>query len=204
MINYLIIKIFICLPSPLFPSMKETFLQKALMTDNNRQRRNRKKPPHVRFKRRLRLTYLRIMRIDDPPEKIARGAAIGVCMGIFPTFGIGGFLSFGIAFLLKANKAAAVIGSFIMNPVTSPFFWSLSMLIGSVIFRENYRHMLSMFKGENFLTGAGWVYIVFLAGNFVVTLVFTLGSYYIVKRSIIRHRKIKAERRLERFREMGL
>ena len=36
-----------------------------------------KKHPFVRLKRKARLTYLRILRIDDPPERIARGAAIG-------------------------------------------------------------------------------------------------------------------------------
>lgn len=169
-----------------------------------RQRNNRRHPLLVRLKRWLRLHYLKIMRIEDPPEKIARGAAIGVFMGVFPTFGIGGFLAFGAAFLLKANKAAAVIGSFIMNPVTSPFFWTLSIVTGSIIFGENYGHMLSRFKGESFLAGAEWVYIVFLAGNLIVTAVFTLASYYIVKRSIIKHRKLKAERRLQRFKEMGL
>lgn len=171
---------------------------------NNSQRRSSKRHPVVRVKRWLRLHYLRVLRMDDPPEKIARGAAIGVCMGILPTFGIGGFIAFGVAFLLKANKAAAVIGTFIMNPVTSAFFWSMSMVVGSLVLGENYNHMVSKFKGESFLAGAGWVYIVFLTGNTLITALFTVSSYYITKRAVLRHRKVKAERRLRRFREMGL
>ena len=171
---------------------------------NNRQRRNNKRHPVARAKRWVRFHYLKILRMDDPPEKIARGAAIGVCMGILPTFGIGGFIAFGVAFLLRANKAAAVIGSFIMNPVTSAFFWSMSVIIGSLVLGENYNHMLSKFKGESFLSGAGWVYIVFLTGNIMISALFTVSSYFIVKRAVLRHRKIKAERRLRRFKEMGL
>jgi len=171
---------------------------------NNSQRRKNKRHPIVRVKRWLRLHYLRVLRMDDPPEKIARGAAIGVCMGILPTFGIGGFIAFGIAFLLKANKAAAVIGSFIMNPVTSAFFWSMSMVVGSLVLHENYNHMISKFKGESLLSGAGWVYMVFLTGNVLISAIFTISSYYLTKRAILRHRRIKAERRLRRFKEMGL
>lgn len=171
---------------------------------NNSQRRNNKRHSVARGKRWLRLHYLRVLRMDDPPEKIARGAAIGVCMGILPTFGVGGFIAFGVAFLLKANKAAAVIGTFIMNPVTSALFWSMSMVAGSLVLGENYNHMVSKFRGESFLAGAGWVYMVFLTGNILITAIFTVSSYYITKRAVLRHRKVKAERRLRRFREMGL
>ncbi|TAN63593.1 DUF2062 domain-containing protein, partial [bacterium] len=52
-----------------------------------------KKPLPERLKRRAKLIYLKLLRLDDPPERIALGAAIGVLMGILPTFGIGGVLS---------------------------------------------------------------------------------------------------------------
>lgn len=157
----------------------------------------RKNHPLVRVKRRARLIYLRIMRLDDPPERIARGAAIGVFMGIFPTFGAGTILSLGAAFILRANKAAAVIGSLIMNPFTSPFFWTLSVIVGSLLLREDYRAVLTNFKGGHFhiLKGAGAVSMVFLVGNLVVSTAFTLASYYLVKFFIIRHRARKKIKR---------
>ncbi len=160
---------------------------------------NNKSRPHVKVKRRIRLLYLKILRIDDPPERIARGASIGVLMGILPTFGLGGVFALALAFVLKANKAAALLGSFIMNPVTSPFFWTLSIVIGSVILRQDYSAMLSRFRGESLLKGAEWVYMVFLTGNVMLAAVFTAASYYLVKKMIIKHRKNKAEKRLARL-----
>lgn len=153
-----------------------------------------KKHPFIKFKRQAKLTYLKIMRIDDPPERIARGAAIGVCMGIFPTFGLGIILSIAFAFIFRANKAAAILGSFIMNPLTIPFFWSLSVIIGSLITGQDSSVIFEKFRGEGALKGAGWASVVFLIGNGIVTAVFTAASYYLVRKWIIRHRLKKAEK----------
>jgi len=161
-----------------------------------------KKHPFVKFKRKARLTYLRILRIDDPPERIARGAAIGVAMGVLPTFGLGIILSLAAAFILKANKAASVLGSFIMNPVTSPFFWTASLVTGSLLTGNDYTTIMGKVKENGFLTGAGEASVVFLAGNIVVTAGTTAASYYLVKNAIIRHRRKKEEKRLRKLRGM--
>lgn len=169
------------------------------MAKNGNRKGGNKNSPHVKVKRRIRLIYLKILRLDDPPERIASGAAIGVLMGILPTFGLGGLFALALAFVLRANKAAAVLGTFIMNPVTSPFFWTLSIVTGSVILRQDYNTMLSKFRGESLLKGAERVYMVFLTGNIILCVVFTAASYYLVKKTVIRHRKHKAEKRLARL-----
>ncbi len=81
---------------------------------------NNKRHPLVRLKRWARLSYLRLLRMDDPPERIARGAAIGVLCGVLPTFGAGGVIALAVAFVFRANKVAAVLGSLIMNPIQNP------------------------------------------------------------------------------------
>lgn len=165
------------------------------MAEKKTKNNNRKNMLHVKTGRRLRLAYLRILRIDDPPERIARGAAIGVCMGIFPTFGAGIIFSLIGAFMLKANKAAAVLGSFIMNPLTSPVFWSLSIIVGSAVTGQDSHTIFNMIKTEGLLRGAGGAYLVFMAGNVIVTGVFTVASYFLIKNAVIRHRRRKALKR---------
>ncbi|MBI2413421.1 MAG: DUF2062 domain-containing protein [Deltaproteobacteria bacterium] len=157
-----------------------------------------KRHPVERVRRWLKLWYYRILRIDDPPERIARGAAIGVLMGVLPTFGVGGFLAVGLAFLLKANKAAAVLGSFIVNPLTSPFFWTLSAVVGSFIMGEDSSTVMARIKHEGVLASTGWVGLVYMTGNVILSAVFTALSYYIVKAAVIRHRRKKEEKRLRR------
>ncbi|HBG46748.1 MAG TPA: DUF2062 domain-containing protein [Deltaproteobacteria bacterium] len=158
-----------------------------------------KKHPLVWIRRRAKLIYLRILRIDDPPERIARGASIGVLMGVLPTFGLGMIFSLAAAFVLKANKASAVLGTLIANPLTSPFFWTMSVVVGSFIMREDYSTIVDKVKAEGFLTGAGWAYVVFLVGNVIVSAVSTFATYYAVKYAVIRHRRRKAERLLRKL-----
>lgn len=158
-----------------------------------------KKHPFVRFKRKARLTYLKILRIDDPPERIARGAAIGVAMGVLPTFGFGIVFSLAAAFILRANKAASVLGSFIMNPVTIPFFWMASIIVGAMVTGDDYSSIYAEMKEKGFVLGAGRATIVYLIGNVFVTIVTTIPSYYIVKKWIIRHRRKKEEKRLKKL-----
>lgn len=160
-----------------------------------------KKHPFVKLKRKARLTYLKILRIDDPPERIARGAAIGVFMGVFPTFGLGIVFSLAAAFILRANKAASVLGSFIMNPVTSPFFWTASLVVGSVLTGDDFSVIYAQMKDQGWVTGAGRATFDFMIGNLLISAVTTVASYYIVKKWVIGHRRRKEERRLRK--QMG-
>ena len=165
------------------------------MANRNRGQNNDKKRLFVRFKRRARYIYLRIMRIDDPPERIARGAAIGILMGILPTFGIGTLFSLLFAFIFRANKAAAVIASLAVNPLTSPLFWTLSAMAGSLVMNENYSDIISKIKNGSVWGGIGHAYHVYIAGNLIVSAIFTLAAYYIVKVWVVKHRERKARKR---------
>lgn len=167
----------------------------------NNLKRYSKTHPLERIKRRFKLHYLKMLRLDDPPERIARGAAIGVFMGIFPTFGAGIVLAVAAAFVLKANKTASVIGSFIMNPLTSPFFWTLSAIIGAFIFNEDASKITAAIfnkNGEGVLWNLSRVSVIFVSGNLVISVAFTAATYFLVKKVVIGHRRRKEERRRAR------
>jgi len=167
----------------------------------NNLKRYSKNHPFEKIKRRFRYHYLKILRLDDPPERIARGAAIGVFMGIFPTFGAGIVLAIAAAFILKANKAASVIGSFIMNPLTSLFFWTLSAIVGAAMFNEDSSVIMNAItgaNGEGALWNFGRVTMIYVAGNLVISVTFTAAAYFSVKKAIVGHRRRKEERRRAR------
>jgi uncharacterized protein (DUF2062 family) len=162
-------------------------------TGNNKW--NNKRHPLVRLKRWARLSYLKIIRMDDPPERIARGAALGVLCGVLPTFGAGGVIALAAAFVFRANKAAAVLGSLIMNPITTPFFWTLSVVLGSAILGEDSSSILTAIREESLMDGLTLAYLAFLTGNAIIAVVFTSGTYYLTKNAIIKHREHKARKR---------
>jgi len=74
------------------------------------------------------------------------GFAIGMFFGILPTFGVGGIFAIIFAQIFKASKIAALIGTFFTNPLTSPFFLSLSILIGSLFTGIQYNPDLFLTK----------------------------------------------------------
>lgn len=84
-----------------------------------------------KFLRRIKLFYLKAVHINDSPQKIALGVAIGVFAGIMPAMGLLAALL--LAVIFRANRAAAILGSAITNAWISFVTFLLSIKVGSVI-----------------------------------------------------------------------
>lgn len=137
------------------------------------------------FKRILKLIYLKIIRINDSPEKIAKSFALGVFIGIFPTFGIGGILALILAKILKLNYIASVLGTFTMNYFTSPIFWSLSYFLGNLILegKVSFRFLR---EGE-----IKYFALTYILGNLISSIVFSFLSYFVIKEVITKYKRKK-------------
>ncbi|PMQ02465.1 MAG: hypothetical protein CBR30_02150 [Dictyoglomus sp. NZ13-RE01] len=135
------------------------------------------------LKRFLRYLYIRLIRINDSPEKIAMGFSVGVFIGIFPTFGFGGILALLLAKAFKLNYISAIIGTFIMNYFTSPIFWSLSYFVGSLLLEGKLD--FTVFKNGHIKSFA----VTYLIGNLIVSFLFSVLSYFVVKKIVISYRK---------------
>jgi len=85
--------------------------------------------------RRLKLILKRAFLTNDSPEKLARGFAIGVFWGVLPTFGFAILFSLPTSILFKANRLTAILGTFVSNPFTVPFYLLWATEIGSFILR---------------------------------------------------------------------
>jgi hypothetical protein len=171
------------------------------MTD----RRARKREFIERMKRLAKLGYLKILRLDDPPEKIAMSVSMGVFIGIMPSLGIGIILCIAGAHVFKLNKAAAILGSFIMNPLTTPVFISLSMSVGGLIFWQDSAMLLSHGASVGIIKQlVGNISLMYLTGNTIVSLIFSGAAYLATKRFIIRYRARKAARRLKKMHAQSL
>lgn len=173
--------------------------------------RNSKKGIFNATKRWIKLQYLKIIRIDDTPEKIALGMALGIASGILPTFGLGIIFAIFLALVFKANKVSAVIGTMIMNPWTSVFFWTLSYILGELIIHQRiapnidsaimqikYIEGLSIFEMlKEFISLAGKeILLPYLVGNIILTVVLSLSFYFITLKTVIAYRTVKKKGRL--------
>ncbi|BCP53147.1 membrane protein [Kaistia sp. 32K] len=75
----------------------------------------------------------RLMRLSDTPHSIAAGFAVGVALAITPFLGFHYLLCLAVAFLVRGNVLAAVLGTSLGNPLTFPFIWLGTFETGSLI-----------------------------------------------------------------------
>lgn len=76
----------------------------------------------------------RLLRISDSSHSVALGLAIGFGVSFTPLLGTH-FIQAGlIAYLLRGNAFAAIVGTFIGNPWTFPLFWWSGFSFGSFLF----------------------------------------------------------------------
>ncbi len=74
--------------------------------------------------RQAKLMLLQLLRLRAQPDEIAKGFALGIFVGMTPTFGGQMLIAVFFAMLLRENKIAAAIGVWISNPITAPFIYA--------------------------------------------------------------------------------
>lgn len=77
--------------------------------------------------------WLKLQRLQSTPGRTARGFACGIFASFTPFVGLHLLVTFGLAFLLRGSFLAAVVGTFIGNPLTFPIIWLSSHQLGSFI-----------------------------------------------------------------------
>jgi len=79
----------------------------------------------------------RLRRLPDPPQRIARGIAAGVFISFSPFFGFHFLLGAAVALIVRGNIIAAMLATFVGNPITFPFIAALSMRIGNRFLQQD-------------------------------------------------------------------
>jgi hypothetical protein len=86
--------------------------------------------PSGGFRRAIQYLRLRLTRLPDGPHRIARGVFAGVFMSFTPFFGIHFLLAAGLAWAIRGNILAAMLATFVGNPLTTPFIALTSVEFG--------------------------------------------------------------------------
>jgi hypothetical protein len=77
--------------------------------------------------------YQRFIKIHGTPREIALGFALGLFIGASPTMGFQIIIAVFLAAVFQWNKITAGMGVWITNPLTAPFIYSGTYLLGSKI-----------------------------------------------------------------------
>lgn len=89
----------------------------------------------TRYDHLIRFLRYRILHINDSPHRIALGVALGLFTAWTPLLGFHVLIVLGLAFLLKANKFAAVICVWANNPFTLVPIYYPSYLLGRTVLK---------------------------------------------------------------------
>lgn len=109
----------------------------------------------VGFIRQLKLVVVRFVRLRGLPEEIAKGVALGIFIGMTPTFGFQMVIALFFAYLLRENRLAALLGVWVTNPVTAPFIYAIEYEMGRILLGMERARLPSSFTWEAY-ADLGW------------------------------------------------
>ena len=87
--------------------------------------------PRAGWKRALQHVWNRTRRLKDTPHAIAAGFTVGVVISFTPLIGFHVLLACLLAWMLRGNIIAALLGTLAGNPVTFPAIWTLIYQVGA-------------------------------------------------------------------------
>jgi hypothetical protein len=171
-------------------------------------------PHRVAWKKIKQIVLHHILHVDDSPERIALGAALGVFVALTPTPGMQTLLAVALAALLGGNKAAAVPPVWITNPLTGvPIYW-FNYKFGAFLLGGSWRgnsqvrdlleHVANQTLGMHIFTRQYWLDCFRLlvdigwplwVGGGVFGLICAVPTYAILRRGIVRYRARMAKTR---------
>jgi uncharacterized protein (DUF2062 family) len=84
----------------------------------------------------LKKLYIKLFKINDTPQRIAAGLGVGVFLGILP--GTGPLAALFMAWILRLNRASALLGSLLTNTWLSIVTFLLSVKVGAAIMKVSW------------------------------------------------------------------
>lgn len=86
---------------------------------------------------RLRYFWRQVLRLRATPHEVALGFAIGVFVACTPFIGIQTVLACALAFVFRVSMPAALLGTFVGNPLSWPAIWSASYVSGALLLGQD-------------------------------------------------------------------
>ncbi len=153
-----------------------------------------------------------ILHADDPPHRLARGAAIGIFVAFTPTLGIQLVLVVLLAAILRGNKVLAFTFVWVSNlativPIYLPAYWLGTKLTGAQVTWEEVAAIFFTDHGswwlnlKHFWTAAMEVAGPLWVGSLVLATFWSLASYAAVFYLVTVYRLRHSRRALDRLNE---
>ena len=112
--------------------------------------------PRRSWSRSTRYVVHRVRRLSATPHAVALGFAAGVFVSCTPFVGFHMIMAALLAWIVGGSIVAAVLGTFVGNPITYPLFWFGTYEIGSVMLGGGQDKLRLDFSEDFFQTDQIW------------------------------------------------
>ncbi|MDD5282057.1 MAG: DUF2062 domain-containing protein [Candidatus Omnitrophica bacterium] len=96
-------------------------------------------PKESIFSKIINFIFAKLFKINDSAQKIALGVGLGVFSGLIP--GTGPAAALFLAFVFRANRAAALLGSILTNTWLSIITFIIAIKVGSLVFGRHWQEV---------------------------------------------------------------
>ncbi|WP_066342765.1 DUF2062 domain-containing protein [Geminocystis sp. NIES-3708] len=137
---------------------------------------------------------LRLLRLKEHPQRIARGFAVGVFAGCFPLIGLQFIMAIIFAFIVKGNKFTAVIGTWVSNPFTYVPLFLFNFQVGKLIvniFIPNNQMEFSWDSLKQISDLGAEITATLLLGSAIIGVFFSFVAYYLILNLLKKWKNIK-------------
>jgi hypothetical protein len=138
----------------------------------------------VGFIRQTKLMLVRFVRLRGQPEEIAKGVALGIFIGMTPTFGFQMAIALLFAYLLRENRLAAILGVWVTNPATAPVIYAVEYEMGRLLLGIPRASLPTEFTWSAY-ADLGWNIIYPLwVGGIIAGIILGSLSYFVTMRMV--------------------
>ncbi|WP_027367813.1 DUF2062 domain-containing protein [Desulfocurvibacter africanus] len=153
------------------------------------------------LKRLVRYNYLKVLRLKTSSHSIALGLALGVyggCLPALPGLPLQSIIGLLLAFIFRASKIAALVGTWISNPLNWFVFYWAEYKIGRLIIPVNIRIDPLSMNIQDFVSVGMKGVLVLLIGGAILGLPLGLLTYIVSLPLIRNYRRRRALRLLRK------
>ena len=121
----------------------------------------------------------KLARLPASSYAISAGFACGSMVSFTPLLGFHFILAVVVAYLLRANYIAALIGTIVGNPISFPFIWGLIYKVGAFIVDKPEDNLRQNINFEIIINQTYDIFIPMLVGGAVLAIPIWVTTYFI-------------------------
>lgn len=148
----------------------------------------------------IRAVYTRFLKIRGEPRQIAYGLALGIFIGMTPFMGFHTIMALLVAAACRWNKFSAMAGILITNPLTAPFIYPVTYVVGNAVLGiSNLPHpekVLSLEAAADLIQSSPAILMDLFAGGIIIGLPLSIAAFWVALAAVEKYRR-KAKPRLK-------